>query len=50
MWQKNRDILEEDLVKREYFNPTVYYTGKVSHPWVSEQQNEVWIPEAEPQE
>ena len=48
MWQKNRDILEEDLVNREIFNFNVYYTGKMSHPLASERQNEVWIPEAQP--
>jgi len=50
LWQKNRDILMEDLVNRENFNPTLYYTEKMSHPLASERQNEVWIPEAQPQE
>jgi len=52
VWQENRDILEKDLVNRESFNSTLYYTAMTSHPWVPENKrvNEVWFPEAETQE
>ena len=47
VWQANRDILEQDLVNKESFNSTLYYTAMKSHPWVPEHQriNEVWFPE-----
>merc|ERR1711970_149459 len=52
VWQANRDILEQDLLNKETFNPTLYYTAQKSHPWVPEYQriNEVWFPEAQTQE
>merc|ERR1712212_1360271 len=44
-WQKERDILEQNVGDKENYTKGVYYTMMKSHPWVREEEriNEVWL-------